>query len=181
MKKILPEIACFYDECFKDPHQWLIDCNHRALIYFRGLKDLILLDKLIDEALSRDHVVILTGLQISRWRLGCGYHLTRTDRVEQALSCVSKLNSIWPLTANCSSLDEWISKKTWPADAWFVSPVLRTSTHPEFNPLGWDAFSLMAKTIRSPVFALGGMRSFDLDLCKAYGGYGIAGVSNIRK
>lgn len=61
-------------------------------------------------------------------------------------------------------------------DAVTLSPVLKTQTHPETVPLGWENFSSYAKTCDIPVFALGGLTQNDLQLAQQNYAYGIAGI-----
>lgn len=60
-----------------------------------------------------------------------------------------------------------------------LSPVLATATHPEANPLGWEAFGELIAVARSasvPVFALGGMTREHLPQAQAAGAAGIAAI-----
>lgn len=61
-------------------------------------------------------------------------------------------------------------------DAIFISPVQATPTHPEQSGLGWERFSALADMTEMPVYALGGVGRDDLDVAKAYGAYGVAGI-----
>jgi thiamine-phosphate diphosphorylase len=60
-----------------------------------------------------------------------------------------------------------------------LSPVLPTRTHPEAQPLGWQAFAELVAQATVPVFALGGMDRTDLARVKQAGGHGIAAISGL--
>ncbi|WP_298808080.1 NUDIX domain-containing protein [uncultured Psychrobacter sp.] len=58
----------------------------------------------------------------------------------------------------------------------FVSPVLATQTHPDDTPLGWEAWSALAKLADMPVIGLGGLEPAMLDQALQYGGISVAGI-----
>lgn len=58
-----------------------------------------------------------------------------------------------------------------------LSPVKKTSSHPEVVPLGWERFASMLEGTGLPVYALGGMQESDLDAVWQHGAQGIAGIS----
>jgi 8-oxo-dGTP diphosphatase len=55
-----------------------------------------------------------------------------------------------------------------------LSPVLRTQSHPDATPLGWETFAEMIKNYNIPIYALGGMQTQHLPLALRYGARGIA-------
>ena len=57
-----------------------------------------------------------------------------------------------------------------------VSPVLKTATHPEAVPMGWEGFSALSQMARLPVYALGGMQYGDQAIAWQHGGQGIAAI-----
>lgn len=63
-------------------------------------------------------------------------------------------------------------------DAIFLSPVHRTSTHPERDGMGWEQFQQLAMQANMPVYALGGIGQQELETAQCYGAYGIAGISD---
>ncbi len=63
------------------------------------------------------------------------------------------------------------------ADYIFLSPVNKTSSHQNQNPLGWKQFSELAQETKLPVYALGGLGKEDLSEAEKNGAYGIAGIS----
>lgn len=62
-------------------------------------------------------------------------------------------------------------------DMAFLSPVKRTSSHIEVEPLGWPRFAQWAQQVAIPVYALGGLNPLDLATARANGARGIAGIS----
>lgn len=57
-----------------------------------------------------------------------------------------------------------------------LSPINKTSTHPDSIPLGWDKFKALTDIINIPVYALGGMTENDLITAKSNGGHGISAI-----
>ena len=58
----------------------------------------------------------------------------------------------------------------------FLSPVLATQTHPETKPLGWQAWSELAKLADMPVIGLGGLSPVMSIHAEQYGGVAVAGI-----
>jgi len=63
------------------------------------------------------------------------------------------------------------------ADFIVLSPVQKTSSHPDMNAIGWDKFSELIETAAMPVYALGGVSEVDLNLAWKHGAQGIAAIS----
>lgn len=63
------------------------------------------------------------------------------------------------------------------ADFILLSPVKKTSSHPDLPGMGWEAFAQKVKDIPVPVYALGGMKADDVLVAKQHGGQGIATIS----
>ena len=63
-----------------------------------------------------------------------------------------------------------------PAIGVFLSPVLVTQTHPNEQPLGWEAWSGLAQLADIPVIALGGLSSTMYQHATHYGATSIAGI-----
>ena len=67
-------------------------------------------------------------------------------------------------------------------DAIFISPVFNTKSHPEKKPLNIHKFARLAKMVKMPVYALGGINSKTARPIIKYGiAYGIAGISLFEK
>ena len=57
-----------------------------------------------------------------------------------------------------------------------LSPVNKTSSHPDSIPLGWGKFKQLVEFAKVPVYALGGMTVESLQIAKNNGGQGIAAI-----
>lgn len=65
------------------------------------------------------------------------------------------------------------------ADLLLLSPVKKTSSHPDMDGMGWKTFSEMVADIPVPVFALGGMKQSDVEKATSHGAQGIAAISGL--
>lgn len=81
------------------------------------------------------------------------------------------------LGASCHNAEELAEAVSKGVDYVMLSPVQNTKSHPGVRPLGWKAFSELAKSSVVPVFALGGMGKEDLALALENGAQGIAAIS----
>lgn len=59
-------------------------------------------------------------------------------------------------------------------DFMVVGPVRATASHPDARPIGWERFGRLAANVSIPVYAIGGMRSDDLDAAWRNGAHGVA-------
>lgn len=57
-----------------------------------------------------------------------------------------------------------------------LSPVAATPTHPEAEPLGWDAFNDQVREKPLVFYALGGVPPADLTTAREHGAFGVAGI-----
>ncbi len=129
--------------------------------------------------LSRDlchefgaRMLINHDLQLAEAIAADGVHLNR--RQLQSLSHRPLTNLV---AASCHSLVELRQAYQLGVDFAVLSPVLPTQSHPDAEPLGWNAFAEMVDQINMPVYALGGMA---LELRKQAWMRGAQGVSGIR-
>ena len=60
------------------------------------------------------------------------------------------------------------------ADFGVLCPVFSTPSSPTGTPIGWDEFSKIAKLVKFPIYALGGLNIQDLVTAKENGAYGLA-------
>jgi 8-oxo-dGTP diphosphatase len=81
------------------------------------------------------------------------------------------------LGASCHSAAELARARTLGADYAFLSPVCTTRSHPGAPALGWPAFTKLAESAGLPVYALGGVGPADLEMARAAGACGVAGIS----
>lgn len=58
----------------------------------------------------------------------------------------------------------------------FLSPVLVTQSHPDSEPLGWQAWSELANLADMPVIGLGGLSPIMFEQAEHYGAISIAGI-----
>lgn len=65
------------------------------------------------------------------------------------------------------------------ADFAVLSPVGRTLTHVDSEPLGWDGFAELAARHDKPVYALGGLSVSDADLAISHGACGVASMRDV--
>lgn len=77
---------------------------------------------------------------------------------------------------SCHNAEEIAHAQKIGADYLLLSPVLMTQSHPETVPMGWDAFSKLTELANVPVYALGGVDEAHLQLAKANGAQGVAGI-----
>lgn len=64
------------------------------------------------------------------------------------------------------------------ADVLLLSPVKPTSSHPDMEALGWQAFQSLSQNVPVPVYALGGMKASDISEARERGGQGVAAISS---
>jgi len=57
-----------------------------------------------------------------------------------------------------------------------LAPVLKTKSHPDTPPLGWEQFTDLVTQINLPVYALGGLTQANLIQAHKAGGQGIAAI-----
>lgn len=81
--------------------------------------------------------------------------------------------------ASCHDLASLTNAVNLGFDAVFLSPVLKTESHPDQDELGWKVFSELTQNIHIPVFALGGMSVELMPEAIKNCAYGVAGIRNI--
>jgi 8-oxo-dGTP diphosphatase len=57
-----------------------------------------------------------------------------------------------------------------------LSPVQATATHPDAQPLGWEAASEMLTQCNLPAYLLGGVGPADIERAWQAGAQGVAGI-----
>ncbi len=80
------------------------------------------------------------------------------------------------LAASCHSVEELHCAERIGVDFALVSPVKRTTSHPDTRPLGWQQFHALSEQCSIPLYALGGMRRDDLSDAWRHGAQGIAAI-----
>jgi len=80
------------------------------------------------------------------------------------------------VSASCHNRLELEYAQSIGVDFAVLSPVQKTSSHPNAKALGWDAFQQLVDDINIPVYALGGMTADDIEQAWRSGGQGIAAI-----
>ncbi|HET7921197.1 MAG TPA: Nudix family hydrolase [Gammaproteobacteria bacterium] len=81
--------------------------------------------------------------------------------------------------ASCHDAAELAQAARCGLDYALLGPVQPTASHPGTPVLGWEAFAGLAATASLPVFAIGNMRTQDLEMVRTYGGYGLAAMRGL--
>ncbi len=63
------------------------------------------------------------------------------------------------------------------ADFVTLSPIFRTESHPEAEPLGLEELKRVSAKVNVPIYALGGVTQERIELCLKNGAYGVAGIT----
>lgn len=80
------------------------------------------------------------------------------------------------LSAACHNLAELQQATRLEVDFALLSPVQKTASHPEVEPLGWPGFRELVSEVAFPVYALGGLSVDDMETAHEMGGQGIAAI-----
>ncbi|WP_437883496.1 Nudix family hydrolase [Pseudomonas sp. LRF_L74] len=80
------------------------------------------------------------------------------------------------LAASCHSAEELELAIQLGVDFVTLSPVLPTQTHPDAQPLGWDAATELLRHFNKPAFLLGGLGPQDVANAWQIGAQGVAGI-----
>lgn len=101
-----------------------------------------------------------------------GIHLTSNDLFDWD----SRPENLHWLSASCHNQEELEQAQKIGVDFVVLSPVLKTQSHVNAQPLGWEEFEALVKKCSVPVYALGGLNKIDLEKVRIAGGQGIAGI-----
>ena len=151
----------------------------------RGLRLVQIREKTFDaaaaEALARRVVqharahgaqVLVNGAPELAARTGAdGIHLS-ADR----LMALAARPDVPLVGASCHDSRELAHAAALGVDFVVLGPVARTASHPDAAPLGWARFSELIADYALPVFAIGGLRSEDLEAAWRAGAHGIAAI-----
>ena len=83
------------------------------------------------------------------------------------------------VAASCHDMNELKQAESAGVDFAILAPVLRSASHPNPNPLGWERFRKLCDSANFPVYALGGMRPADLAQARSMGAQGISMISGV--
>ncbi len=75
------------------------------------------------------------------------------------------------------SLESALHAEKGGADFITLSPIFKTSSHPDAEPLGISELRRISKSLSIPVYALGGVTWDRVELCYKSGAYGVAGIT----
>ncbi|MCW9023695.1 MAG: Nudix family hydrolase [Gammaproteobacteria bacterium] len=105
-----------------------------------------------------------------------GIHLNRHRLMQCEQRPVSK--DKW-LSASVHNLTELQQAHKIGVDFVLVSPVQKTQSHPDVEPIGWEGLHELTECSVCPVYALGGMERNNLVNAQLQGAQGIAAISSL--
>ncbi|MCU7833658.1 MAG: Nudix family hydrolase [gamma proteobacterium symbiont of Taylorina sp.] len=111
-----------------------------------------------------------------------GIHLTSVHLFDN--DYIDDYRSRFPgkiISASCHRLEDIEQANDKKLDFIALSPVQKTTSHPQQRPLGWSYFAKLCEVAKMPCFALGGMSINDIGIAQTYGAQGIAGISGFWK
>ena len=79
-------------------------------------------------------------------------------------------------SASCHNLNDVMIANEYNFDFIILSPVIYSKYSK--NILGWENFKIISDASNMPVFALGGIKISDLEMCKRFNGFGVSGMSD---
>jgi len=86
-----------------------------------------------------------------------------------------KPNFIVGFSAHSLESAEYAEKEG--ADFITLSPIFKTSSHPEAEPIGLKTLKEVSEKVNIPVYALGGITWERIKMCYKNGAYGVAGIT----
>jgi 8-oxo-dGTP diphosphatase len=104
-----------------------------------------------------------------------GVHLNSRDLMSLSKRPTYLNSSAW-LSASCHNLLELQHAQQIGVDFVVLAPVLKTKSHPDTPPLGWEKFTELVSQINLPIYALGGLAEANLIDAHKAGGQGIAAI-----
>lgn len=102
-----------------------------------------------------------------------GLHLTSH---EIKLFSATDFNTDLLFSTSIHNQDELTLAQQKGVDFCILSPVNKTASHPDTQPLGWKKFRRLTENATIPIYALGGMVAADLVLAKENGAQGISAI-----
>ncbi|MCK5877468.1 MAG: Nudix family hydrolase [Candidatus Marithrix sp.] len=103
-----------------------------------------------------------------------GIHLN-TERLFMNLEIPNNLL----VASSCHSMAEIKQANLIKTNFIVISPVHKTTSHPNSSPLGWQQLFQLTEQANCPAFALGGMQISDMEIATAHGAQGIAAISGL--
>lgn len=119
---------------------------------------------------ARDAKVLLNGDVALAQEVGAdGVQLT-----SRQLAGLHERPAVAWCAASCHNAEELRCAEELGCDFALLSPVLPTKSHPGAQHLGWDNFEAIAAGSSIPVYALGGLKTEDMQSAWEHGAHGIA-------
>lgn len=118
-----------------------------------------------------------------------GIHLTHQEIIslasnQEVLSrfqeAKASFSSDWLLAASCHDIVSLQAAGVVGADFVTLSPILKTTSHRDVKPLGWQMFKTLSAASCLAVFALGGLSPVDLPIATRHGAHGVAGITGFK-
>ncbi|MFN9731896.1 MAG: Nudix family hydrolase [Pseudomonadota bacterium] len=113
------------------------------------------------------------GLALADAHRWIGVHLTAADL---ARTTVRPLQRPRWVSASCHDAAELARAAAIDCDFVLLGPVLPTASHPGAPVLGWEGLAALCRDCPLPVFALGGLGPDELEIARAHGAFGVAGI-----
>lgn len=103
-----------------------------------------------------------------------GLHLTSEQMMGlQARPLAARL----PVSASCHNLEQLKHAQALGLDFVLLGSVNKTKSHPNIEPMGWDAWQDLRAEVSLPIFAIGGLSPNDVGIARQHGAQGVAGIS----
>ena len=80
------------------------------------------------------------------------------------------------LSVSCHTVSDLEKAVLLNADFAVLSPVQKTQSHPDAEPLGWEKFQSMIDAVGMPIYALGGVGENELAKAQKHGAQGVAAI-----
>ena len=126
-------------------------------------------------ALAHGHgarVLVNADPELAREAGADGVHLTA-----KALMALDARPQGLLAAASCHGADELAQAMRLELDFALLGPVKATQSHPGAETLGWDRFAAFVRGATLPIYAIGGLKTTDLDTARSNGAHGIAMIS----
>ncbi len=168
-------------------------CHDYSLIqlrfpsYSKGKNKILEFDNIIKQAcfiaIENQTLILLNSsmkLADDIISLSSGLHLTAKHLYDvEFIKQFRKRFAKKQLAASCHTMDDIKQANKLKLNFIVISPVQKTSSHPEQIPLGWEQFKVLAHVAKMPVYSLGGMSKNDVPKAIGAGAQGIAAISKL--
>jgi 8-oxo-dGTP diphosphatase len=141
--------------------------------HFNKLEYKYIIQSIIDLANENDIKIILNSDMIDGDTYNAhGVHHTRTS---MKLYTKEKYGNLI-LGKSCHKKQDIIQSNNYSLDYIMLSPILKTRSHKNAQPLGWSKSKELIELSNYNVYALGGVNSQHLKNIEEINGYGVAGI-----